>query len=84
MLIIHGKLDVLAPVEAAIEHHRIVPQSEAEFLDDNHFMVFGKGAMLAPTILEFLDRVEQGKAVTRAIPRERGCGHDHSGIHPRM
>lgn len=66
MLIIHGKQDVLVPLGAAIEHHRIVPQSEAEFLDDNHFMVFGKGAMLAPNILEFLDRIEQGKAVTRA------------------
>ena len=66
MLIIHGRHDVLVPFGAAIEHHRIVPQSEAEFLDDNHFMVFGKGAMLAPKILEFLDRIEQGKAVTRA------------------
>ncbi|HXU08708.1 MAG TPA: VTT domain-containing protein, partial [Blastocatellia bacterium] len=51
--------------EAAIEHQRIVPQSEAEFLDDNHFMVFAKGPMLAPKILEFLERVEQGKALTR-------------------
>src|SRR5712692_10474255 len=66
MLIIHGNRDVLVPVEAAIEHHRIVPQSEAEFLDDNHFMIFGKGAMLAPRVLEFLDRVVQDKAVTRS------------------
>jgi len=66
MLIIHGKRDVLVPVEAAVEHNRLVPQSEAEFLDDNHFMVFGKGAILAPSILDFLDRVEQGKALTRA------------------
>jgi pimeloyl-ACP methyl ester carboxylesterase/membrane protein DedA with SNARE-associated domain len=65
MLIIHGNRDVLVPVEAAIEHHRIVPQSEAQFLDDNHFMVFGKGALRAPAILEFLDRAEQGKALTR-------------------
>jgi len=66
MLIIHGERDVLVPFEAAIEHHRIVPQSEAEFLDDNHFMVFAKGTMLAPKILEFLDRIKQGKAVTRS------------------
>lgn len=65
MLIIHGKRDVLVPVEAAIEHHRIVPQSEAEFLDDNHFMVFQRGAMLAPRILEFLDRIEH---ITAAPP----------------
>jgi pimeloyl-ACP methyl ester carboxylesterase/membrane protein DedA with SNARE-associated domain len=79
MLIIHGNRDVLVPVQAAIEHHRIVPQSEAQFLDDNHFMVFGKGAMLGPRIMEFLDRIEhipagseildnavQEKAVTRS------------------
>jgi len=66
MLIIHGKRDVLVPFEAALEHHRIVPQSEADFLDDNHFMVFRNGPMLAPTILEFLDRVDRGTAVKRA------------------
>ena len=65
MLIIHGKNDVLVPLDAAREHYRLVPQSEAEFLDDNHFMVFGKGAMLAPKILAFVDRVAQRKAVTR-------------------
>lgn len=58
MLIIHGKRDVLVPVEAAVEHHRIVPQSDGAFLDENHFMVFGKGAMLAPRIVAFIDRIE--------------------------
>ena len=66
MLIIHGKRDLLVPFEAAVEHHRLVPQSEAEFLDDNHFMVFSKSAMLTPRILDFLGRVEQGKALTRS------------------
>jgi membrane protein DedA with SNARE-associated domain len=66
MLIIHGKSDVLVPIEAAREHYRLVPQSEAEFLDDTHFMVFGKGAMLASKILAFFDRVEQEKALTRS------------------
>ncbi|HSO76688.1 MAG TPA: alpha/beta fold hydrolase [Blastocatellia bacterium] len=66
MLIIHGKHDVLVPLEAAIEHHRIVPQSDAELLDDSHFIVFEKGAILAPTIHKFLDDVEQGSALTRA------------------
>ncbi len=66
MLIIHGRRDVLVPFEAAVEHHRIVPQSEAEFLDDNHFMVFQKGPMLAPRILEFLGQVEQQRAATRS------------------
>jgi pimeloyl-ACP methyl ester carboxylesterase/membrane protein DedA with SNARE-associated domain len=66
MLIIHGKRDILVPFDAALEHHRLVPQSEADFLDDNHFMVFAKSAMLAPRIIDFLDRVAQGKAPTRS------------------
>jgi pimeloyl-ACP methyl ester carboxylesterase/membrane protein DedA with SNARE-associated domain len=66
MLIIHGRRDVLVPVEAAIEHTRLVPQSETEFPDDNHFMVFQQGTMLAPRILGFLARVEDGGALTRA------------------
>ncbi|MFY9556109.1 MAG: alpha/beta fold hydrolase, partial [Blastocatellia bacterium] len=66
MLILHGKRDVLVPVEAAIEHHRVVPQSEIQLLEDDHFMVFQDEAMLAPRIQEFLDRVKQGKAATRA------------------
>ncbi len=66
MLIIHGRHDVLVPFEAALEHHRLVPQSEAEFLDDNHFMAFGKGAMLAPKIVGFINRVEQQKVATRS------------------
>lgn len=65
MLIVHGRRDVLVPFAAALEHHRIVPQSEANFIDDNHFMVFQKGAALAPRILEFLDKVQQKKATTR-------------------
>lgn len=66
MLIIHGERDVLVPIEAAREHQRLVPQSEAEFLDDTHFMLFEKGAILAPRILAFLDRVEERKAETRS------------------
>ena len=66
LLIIHGKRDVLVPFAAAVEHHRIVPQSEAEFLDDNHFMIFQKGAMLAPRIMDFVAKVEHQKATNRS------------------
>ncbi len=65
-LIIHGNRDILVPVEAAREHHRLAPQSEIILYDDDHFMVFSKGNMLAPAILDFLSRVDQGRAQTRA------------------
>lgn len=66
MLIIHGRSDPLVPVEAAVEHHRLVPQSELELLDDNHFMVFTKGRVPARAALAFFRRVDQGTATTRA------------------
>ncbi|MEW6129484.1 MAG: alpha/beta fold hydrolase [Acidobacteriota bacterium] len=66
MLILHGEKDVLVPIEAAREHFRLVPQSEAHFLPtENHFTVFTEGAMLAQFILPFLNHVEAGKALTR-------------------
>ncbi len=66
MQIIHGRNDELVPVEAALEHQRLVAQSELHLLDENHFMVFAKGKMLAPLISGFVDRVESGAAGTRA------------------
>lgn len=66
MLIIHGVKDPLVPVEAAFEHHRIVPQSEIFWNDESHFMVFQKPEIPANAMKEFLSRVEAGKAKTRA------------------
>jgi pimeloyl-ACP methyl ester carboxylesterase/membrane protein DedA with SNARE-associated domain len=66
MLILHGERDVLVPVEAAREHARLVPQSEAKLLDDDHFMVFTDASKLAEPINAFLARVEAGQAVTRS------------------
>lgn len=66
MLILHGERDVLVPVEAAREHARLVPQSEANFFDDDHFMVFTDATKLAEPINAFLARVEAGQAVTRS------------------
>lgn len=66
MMIIHGKHDFLVPVEAAREHHRLVPQSELIVSDYDHFMVFNRPKYLAPFIVDFAIRVESGKAETRA------------------
>jgi pimeloyl-ACP methyl ester carboxylesterase len=66
MLIVHGRLDPLVPVEAAAEHARLVPQAQLTLLDGDHFMTFQDPARLAPPILQFLDRVDTGRAVARA------------------
>ncbi len=65
MSILHGRKDFLVPVEAAIEHHRIVPQSELHLSEEDHFTVFRNPEVLARTIVGFLDRVDAGSAVTR-------------------
>jgi pimeloyl-ACP methyl ester carboxylesterase/membrane protein DedA with SNARE-associated domain len=65
-LIIHGRRDLLAPVATAIEHHRLLAQSELQLFDDDHFMTFTRGPMLAESVTAFVSRVEQGQAMTRA------------------
>ena len=63
MLIVHGKQDMLVPVEAALEHHRLVPQSELQLMpDESHFYLFGGGAEQANLTGDFITRVEQGRA----------------------
>jgi len=66
MLIVHGRRDTLVPVQAALEHHRLVPQSELQLLDENHFAVFTNPAGLATRLSEFFARVDAGQAATRA------------------
>jgi membrane protein DedA with SNARE-associated domain/pimeloyl-ACP methyl ester carboxylesterase len=66
MLILHGQHDFLVPVEAAKEHHRLVPQSELIVSDYDHFMVFNRFNYLAPMLQDFTRRVETGGAMTKA------------------
>ncbi|MCB1058198.1 MAG: alpha/beta fold hydrolase, partial [Acidobacteria bacterium] len=66
LLIVHGEHDVLVPVAAAREHHRLVPQSELILLDRNHFFVFSAPPILTDPLLTFLRRVDEGTAETRA------------------
>jgi pimeloyl-ACP methyl ester carboxylesterase len=68
MLILHGEQDILVPVEAAREHQRLVPQSEARFFPtESHFMVFDERAPeIAASIAQFVSSVESGRARTRA------------------
>jgi pimeloyl-ACP methyl ester carboxylesterase len=52
MLILHGTRDRNVPIAAALEHHRMVHQSEIVEFNENHFMAF-----LHPS--EFLDPLVQ-------------------------
>ena len=65
-LILHGREDPLVPLEAAVEHHRIVPQSELVLFDDNHFMVFLRPEALVEPLEEFLGAVDAGEAPERS------------------
>lgn len=66
MLILHGEHDFLVPVEAAREHHRLVPQSELIVSDYDHFMVFNRKDYLAPLLSSFIAKVEAGKALAKS------------------
>ncbi len=65
VLILHGEEDPLVPLTAALEHHRIIPQSEMVVLSGAHFHAYsGPESVAAPT-LAFISRVERGEALTR-------------------
>jgi len=66
VLIIHGDEDVLVPAAAAREHYRIVPQSQLEMIQSDHFMTFMQPEVVAGPIREFVARVDRGTAMTRA------------------
>lgn len=66
-LVLHSKDDVLVPYEAALEHHRILPQSRLVSFDSgNHFLVFSDPGGLVGPLVETFKRAETGSAVTRA------------------
>ncbi|MCW5967064.1 MAG: alpha/beta fold hydrolase [Blastocatellales bacterium] len=67
MLVMHGRRDFLVPVEAAEEHLRLVPHSEAVITDGDHFMLFTSPETIAVPLSDFFHRVEDGAAVTRDL-----------------
>lgn len=69
-LIVHGARDVLVPAAAAIEHHRIVPQSELAMVDGDHFIAFSQAEKVAAVIGDFVTRAERGEAVRRGAASE--------------
>lgn len=66
MLILQGTHDVLVSPAVAREHARIVPQSELNMDEGDHFAAFQHPERVAASVAEFVDKVERGEARTRA------------------
>jgi pimeloyl-ACP methyl ester carboxylesterase/membrane protein DedA with SNARE-associated domain len=62
-LIVQGDKDRLVRPSAAVEHHRIVPQSELLWIEGGgHLALFTESETVAPPLLNFWRRVEAGTA----------------------
>jgi pimeloyl-ACP methyl ester carboxylesterase len=71
-LVHHGRHDFLVPLDAALEHHRLLPQSELVVTDGDHFDVFARPAPVAAALARFLRSVDAGSALRRAqAPADR-------------
>lgn len=70
LLLVHGEHDRLVPFAAALEHRRIVPQSELVALDADHFVLWSHPAEVAAALESFFAAVESGRAATRASATE--------------
>lgn len=65
MLILHGAHDDLVPFAVAIEHQRLVPQSELKMYQSGHGLAFVHWQWIVPDIQHFVEEVENGQAPTR-------------------
>lgn len=88
MLILHGTNDFLVPIEAAREHHRLVPQSELVELDTGHFLLWTDTDEVADRISAYVERAERGGAARRedAMPArsERARAPFDPAVVPRL
>lgn len=66
VMLIHGREDFLVPVEAALEHHRIIPQSELQLVEGGHLLPWTQPQLIVETVADFVSRAEAGTALTRA------------------
>ena len=66
-LVYHGRRDFLVPVEAAVEHHRLLPQSTLVLNDGDHFDTFMRPEIVADALVPFLAAVDKGERPTRAL-----------------
>ncbi len=61
-LILHAEDDNLVPVQTAREHHRIVPHSELQLLEEGHLFIITRPDITAPPIIDFVTRADRGEA----------------------
>jgi len=65
-LIVHGTDDTRVPIEAAREHHRLIPQSDLVTLEGDHLLLLNKAPHVGDVIAAFIRRVAERRALTRA------------------
>jgi pimeloyl-ACP methyl ester carboxylesterase len=71
-LVYHGRHDFLVPLDAAREHHRLLPQSELVVTEGDHFDTFVRPATVSPILAGFFAKVDAGEARSRAdAPADR-------------
>ncbi len=67
LLIMHGATDRMVPYSAAVEHHRIVPQSELmTFEDQGHGIPFVAASRAVDSLVVWIEKVERGEASIRS------------------
>jgi len=64
-LVIHGLDDPLVPLDAAMEHARLLPQSELVTLPGGHMLVHWNAELVGAAVASFVRRVETGVAPKR-------------------
>jgi pimeloyl-ACP methyl ester carboxylesterase len=81
-LIYHGRHDFLVPYAAALEHHRLLPQSVLVGTDGDHFDTFMRPQDVAAALIPFLAAVDRGERPTRAaasLERRAGAARPYAG-----
>ncbi|MEK7727414.1 MAG: VTT domain-containing protein, partial [candidate division KSB1 bacterium] len=84
-LIIHGKDDDLVPLPAALEHERLMPQSEL-LLDEHggHGLIFSRPQEMMNAVNAFAQKVERGEARTRSQAEPQRIAHAREPFDPSV
>ena len=64
-LILHAEEDLHVPFVNALEHHRIIPQSELIRFDGGHDSIFKNSAAYSNEILNFISQISAEQSITR-------------------
>jgi pimeloyl-ACP methyl ester carboxylesterase/membrane protein DedA with SNARE-associated domain len=84
-LILHGKHDNLVSVAAALEHERLLPQSELLLYDHGgHGLIFSRPQEMMSAINAFVQKVESGEALTRAAAAPQRLARAQAPFDPKV